>query len=285
MSDEHPRIHPESEVARAEQEQLDEVWIALEDGELEEAIDLAESLAQEYPRDGDVALARAATYYEAGLAGQTLEEIERAGQLGTTDDVLRRWYEAAARYYLWDFDGAREELEALVREDQEFGEAWLLIAQVCEMQEDQVGARRGYDRAFALQPDRFHRPTRIDDDTMEEVVSKARAALPEEFRHALDEVAVVWRDVPDAEMAVEESATSDPLPPDLLGLFVGADRLDRSVFNPVEQSGVIFLFKKNLERVCPNVEFLAAEVRTTLWHELAHYLGFEEEDMADLGLD
>lgn len=285
MSDEHPRIHPENDVARAEQEQLDEVWIALEDGQLEDAIDVAESLARDYPQDGDVALARAAAFYEAGLAGQTLEEIERAGELGTSDEVLRRWYGAAARFYLWNFDAAREELEALVREDQEFGEAWLLIAQVCEMQQDQVGARRGYDRAFALQPDRFHRPTRVDDETMEEVVAKAREALPEEFQRALDEVAVVWRDVPDAEMAVEESATSDPLPPDLLGLFVGADRLDQSVFNPLEQSGVIFLFKKNLERVCSNVEMLAAEVRTTLWHELAHYLGFEEEDMADLGLE
>lgn len=273
------------DIRRAEPEQLDDLWLALEEGRLEDALQLSEFLAGEFPDDGNAALARAATFYEAGLPQETLREATRAGDLGTSDDFLQQWYVAAAQYYLWEFDQARSALDALLRQEQEFAEAWYLLAQVCEMQDDEVGARRGYDRAFALQPDRFHRPTRIDDDGMERAVGEARSALPQEFQTALGELAVAVEDVPTLEMAQEESGIGDPLPPDLLGLYVGSDRLDQSVFNPVDQPGVIFLFKANLERVCPTHEALVEEIRTTLWHELAHFLGFEEEDMADLGLE
>jgi predicted Zn-dependent protease with MMP-like domain len=276
---------PGSEPRRAEPEQLDDLWLALEEGRLEDALILSETLTDDYPEDGNAALARAATYYEAGLPRETLREATRAGELGTSDDFLRRWYTAAAHYYLWEFDEAREVLEPLLRQEQEFAEAWYLLAQVCEVRDDEVGARRGYDRAFALQPDRFHRPTRIDDENMERAIEEARSSLPAEFQDALSELAVVVEDVPTAEMARSESGSAEPLPPDLLGLFVGADRLDLSVFNPIDQPGVVFLFKANLERVCPTRQSLVEEIQTTLWHELAHYLGFEEEDMADLGLE
>ena len=86
-------------------------------------------------------------------------------------------------------------------------------------------------------------------------------------------------------MAQAEGENEEPVPPDVLGLYVGTDRLDHSVFNPLDHPGIIFLFQRNLERVCPDRPTLIQEIRITLWHELAHYLGFGEEDMADLGLE
>jgi predicted Zn-dependent protease with MMP-like domain len=96
---------------------------------------------------------------------------------------------------------------------------------------------------------------------------------------------VTVRPTPDVELARAENAEGTPIPPDVLGLFVGRSQLEKSVFDVGSQPGLVFLFQKNLERVCPDEETLVEEIHITLWHELAHYLGFEEEDMPELGLD
>lgn len=278
---------PNSDIGRpqADREELDHLWLALEEGRLSDALEYSSRLQAAYPEDGEVALARSAVAYESGQVRSTLDFAKLAGELGTEDPLLQRWYVAAAYHYLWQFDEARDLLDNLLREEAEFAEAWYLLAQVCEMQGDQVGARRGYDRARAIQPERFHRPTAISEEQMHEAVGKAREDLRPEFQRALDEVALIVEPQPNWELAKSESPSGDPLPPDLLGLFVGANRLDSSVFDPIEQPGVIFLFQHNLERVCAHPEVLIEEIRTTLYHELAHYLGFEEEDMASLGLE
>ena len=46
----------------------------------------------------------------------------------------------------------------------------------------------------------------------------------------------------------------------------------------------IYLFQRNIERVARDREDLVEQIRITLYHELGHYLGFEEEDMDGLGL-
>jgi predicted Zn-dependent protease with MMP-like domain len=269
----------------ASAESLDAVWTAIEEGRIEEALDIAETLTREHPEDGEAHLAQAAATYEAGLPDAALEAARRAGQLGIEDHGLQAWYEAAGLVQLWKLDEARPLLERLLKEDASFADAWYLLGQVCETAGDQIGARRGYDRAFELEPDRFPRPSRIDEGELDRVIALAREDLPEPFQKALDEVPVVVRPLPTYDMAKSGAPDEPPLPPDLLGLFVGSSNLDRSVFNPVEQPGVIFLFQTNLERICPDRETLAEEVRITLWHELAHYLGFEEEDMHRMGLE
>ena len=42
--------------------------------------------------------------------------------------------------------------------------------------------------------------------------------------------------------------------------------------------------QRNLERMSATRAELDEQIRITLYHELGHYLGFEEEDMDDLGL-
>lgn len=282
MSDDSQLPPPGDEALQA---QLDDFWALLEDGEVDEALDFAHELLHDNPESGDCALALAAACYEAGSARDTLEAAQRAGELSPTDPLLQRWYIAAAHHYLWDFATARELCDELLREDEDFGEAWYLLAQACEMQGDEVGARRGYERAARVDPERFARPTRMQEEQFEQALERAREELPTRFREVLGELAVAWEDNPTEEMARAEAPGDDPLPPDLLGLFVGADRFQRSSFDIVDQPGLIFLFRKNLERVCPDRHTLVEEIQTTLWHELAHYLGFDEEQVADLGLE
>ena len=264
---------------------LEDVWSALDDDELERALHLAEGLHRDHPEVASVGLGLAAARYENGLVRGTLDAAAGAGALDDSDeDALRRWYLAAAHHYLWQFDDARSILDALLREHGDFAEAWYLSAQVCEVEGDEVGARRGYDRAFELEPERFPRPHRFDDAAMRDAVQAARDDLPERFQDVLDELAIVIEPTPTRELAASDGG-DDPVPPDVLGLFVGVNQLEKSVFAPVEHPGIIFLFQRNLERMCGDPEMLIEEIRTTLWHELAHYLGFEEDQMADLGLE
>ena len=44
----------------------------------------------------------------------------------------------------------------------------------------------------------------------------------------------------------------------------------------------LLLFRKNVERVCSTPEEFVEELALTLLHEIGHYLGYEEEDLAAL---
>lgn len=76
----------------------------------------------------------------------------------------------------------------------------------------------------------------------------------------------------------------DRLDTGLLGLFEGASRIDPPP-QSAEELPCIRLFVDNLwDYADRNVQAFRREVRTTLLHELAHYLGFDEDEVAARGL-
>jgi predicted Zn-dependent protease with MMP-like domain len=96
-------------------------------------------------------------------------------------------------------------------------------------------------------------------------------------------VPVIVQEVPDERMA---ETGDEELAPDMLGLFDGVPLPDTDFLElGTAPPSRIFLFQRNLERIAANRDELVDQIRITLWHELGHYLGFEEEDMEDLGLD
>ena len=72
-------------------------------------------------------------------------------------------------------------------------------------------------------------------------------------------------------------------PPDLLGLFTGSSRLEGSD-EDLELPPTIYLFQRNLERFARDLGELREQIRITLYHEIAHRLGFEEEGVDAMGL-
>jgi len=74
-------------------------------------------------------------------------------------------------------------------------------------------------------------------------------------------------------------------PPDILGLFVGASELEMPSDSSGHMPRRIFLFQRNLERFAHSREELIEEIRVTLFHEIGHMLGFDEEGVASMGLD
>ena len=47
---------------------------------------------------------------------------------------------------------------------------------------------------------------------------------------------------------------------------------------------MIYLFQRNLERFADDEEHLREEIRTTLFHEIAHLLGWDEDEVEAMGL-
>ena len=81
-------------------------------------------------------------------------------------------------------------------------------------------------------------------------------------------------------------AAGEHLPADdLLGLFEGASLADPTPDSPASLPR-IRLFLDNLwDYVEGDPALFREEVRVTLLHELGHYLGLDEDQVADLGLE
>jgi len=134
--------------------------------------------------------------------------------------------------------------------------------------------RRRGARSAVLQPLRRHR-------RFEELVDAALARIPPPFDRALDEVAVVIEDEPDARQRLENELGPDDT---LYGLYEGVPRTEWGAdSSPVPNK--ISLFRLPLEEDFPDPRELAAQVRHTVVHELAHHLGIGDERLDELGVD
>jgi predicted Zn-dependent protease with MMP-like domain len=110
------------------------------------------------------------------------------------------------------------------------------------------------------------------------VVKSALLALPEEIRAEAADCRIEFCEM-DALIDID-----DDLDPDLLGLFEGNARCDPLPAEPDEMPR-IRLFLDNLWHDCDgDLKTFRDEVRITLLHELGHYLGLDEEQVAALGL-
>ncbi len=103
--------------------------------------------------------------------------------------------------------------------------------------------------------------------------------LPKQLRDKAERVAVTFQARPN------KAQLGDGIEGDTLGLFVGPpwEEQETTTF-PVPPQ--IILFLENLwDFAEDDEEIFQDEVRTTLMHELGHYLGLDEDDLFDRGLD
>lgn len=110
-------------------------------------------------------------------------------------------------------------------------------------------------------------------------VEQTLKKLPPRVRTRASDLPVTYERTPN------EALVEDAIEPDTLGLFVGnayPDPSDSQECIPPQ----IILFLENIQDVADDDEAeFRREVRRTYLHELGHYLGLEEDDMEERGLE
>jgi predicted Zn-dependent protease with MMP-like domain len=108
-------------------------------------------------------------------------------------------------------------------------------------------------------------------------VGKTLAALPKPLRERAEKLPVTFERQPNADLQ------ADGIEADILGLFTGPEFADEE---NVPMPPQIILFLENIWDIAETDEKLFRdEVRTTFLHEFGHYLGLDEDDLVERGLE
>lgn len=110
----------------------------------------------------------------------------------------------------------------------------------------------------------------VSEEHFNELVDDALDKIPEEFARRLRNVVILVRDHNEED-------------PTILGLYEGVALTERTHDHTGFLPDAIFIYKQALEAVCDSEEQLAHEVKVTVFHEVGHYFGMDEEQLHTLG--
>ncbi|MDA0702153.1 MAG: metallopeptidase family protein [Proteobacteria bacterium] len=117
-------------------------------------------------------------------------------------------------------------------------------------------------------------------DEIEVMAREALAAIPDELRRFVGDIAISVSEFPDSETE-EEMGLESPF--DLLGLYRGVSLAQKSVSDAPQDLDMIFLYRRPiLDYWCEAGVDLAHIVRHVLIHEIGHHFGFSDDDMERL---
>jgi predicted Zn-dependent protease with MMP-like domain len=122
---------------------------------------------------------------------------------------------------------------------------------------------------------------KLNPKEFDRAVERAYNHIPVEIRGKMDNVVLTVKKRPTPGMLEELG-----YPPDepLLGLYWGASLQEHTFFEPPPvHPDTIYIFQEPLEEMCETIEELEREIEITVVHEVAHFLGIEEERLEELG--
>jgi predicted Zn-dependent protease with MMP-like domain len=254
---------------------------ALERDALAEAEALARRALMKQPQSLEARQALASALIEQARYGEAaafLRELleEDPDDLATLADY------GLCLFELCEFRAAEQVLARALEVEPADPQACYWMALCLERRGQFQQAERYFRLAHEVDPSGYPAPSRISREAFAETVSEALAGLPDEIQRPLrGAVAIIVEDLPREE---DLRAQDPPLDPCLYGLYCGVPLPDRSSQSIPELPDRIYLYQRNLERFCVDREMLVDEIRITLLHEIGHYLGFDEEDLAERGL-
>lgn len=114
-------------------------------------------------------------------------------------------------------------------------------------------------------------PVEMGREEFDRLVDTALSQIPERFLTLLENCVVIVEDEP------------DPSDPELFGYYDGTPLSDRtSQYGGVLPDRIV-IFRGPLLRYCRDADEVVDEVRITVWHEVAHFFGIDDEHLDDLG--
>ncbi len=119
-------------------------------------------------------------------------------------------------------------------------------------------------------------------EQFEQLVQQAYWGLPESVRATLENIDIVVDDKPGAEAEGSIDPHDHEHGDTLLGLYVGVPLIERHGADPILPD-CIYIYRLPILSMCDDHDAVEREIRTTLLHEIGHYLGLSEQDLDRLG--
>jgi predicted Zn-dependent protease with MMP-like domain len=120
-------------------------------------------------------------------------------------------------------------------------------------------------------------PFSVSREVFETLAEKALATMPKRYLKYFKNVSIHIEDYPDEEVMVYTGLPKT----ELLGLFTGPGYANPGFFDhPSALPDSIILYQKNLEAISDSEERLIEEIRITVVHEVGHYFGLSDDDLA-----
>ncbi|MDI9571283.1 MAG: metallopeptidase family protein [Pseudomonadota bacterium] len=121
---------------------------------------------------------------------------------------------------------------------------------------------------------------RLGSREFDRVVERAIGRIPAEIMDRLDNVLIAVQRRPTRQMNADWGLDPDDPP---FGIYTGVSLAERSEFGPPLYPDTIFIFQAPLEEACHSIAELEEEIEITVVHEIAHFLGMTDEELAALG--
>ncbi len=250
--------------------------MAYDAGDHAEAEALARRALMLSPASADTRQVAASAVIEQGRYGEAIPWLEELLEEDPHDVVVLADL-GLCLYELCEFEDAEAILARALEIEPSDPQACYWMGLCVERRGEWDLADEYFLRAHSVDPEAYPRPVRWSADEFDDAVEEAIADLPVLMREALDRLQLVVRDLPDEEDLL---AFDPPLDPCLYGLFPGIPLPDRE--EDVEpELDVLFLYKRNLERMCPGFDVLVREIRLTLLYEVGHFLGLDGVALAE----
>jgi predicted Zn-dependent protease with MMP-like domain len=116
----------------------------------------------------------------------------------------------------------------------------------------------------------------MTDEAFMELVERGIAALSPKVRARMKNVAIVIADEPNARQRRENNLEEGET---LFGLYEGVPQTERGLIDEPLLPDKITIFKLPILETYADPADIAACVANTVWHEVAHHFGMEEEEV------
>src|SRR5262245_55511706 len=266
-------------LSETEWDQVQRVWDLMDEGRLDTARIHLGAMLSLRPGHPDLRIVDAALALEEGNPRHALDAL--VGAERSADPAVFFHLRGLAHHDVLEFESAQGDAERALAVRPDMPDAHDLLSRTLEYLGEWKEAEGHAVEAHGLDPEHYPLPLEIGDDEFDQIVQSSLRELPEPVRERLDEIPILVEALPPRSVLAAENP---PLTPDLLGLFIGRHLLERAHDDLPGAPGAIFLFRRNLLRMCHSKEELAREIRITVQHEVGHLLGLDEEDLERWGL-
>lgn len=117
----------------------------------------------------------------------------------------------------------------------------------------------------------------MDIETFEKLVNEGIKDIPQKFLDKLDNVGIVIEDNPTPEQLKKLKVRKNYF---LFGLYEGIPKTKRWGYSDVLPDKIT-IFKHPIEQAAQTEEEIKKLVKETVWHEIAHHFGMDEQEVRE----